>query len=354
MKRFALSALVLTGIVIVVSLFQFRTVDAAGWVKQMRQLERVLVDGYPYFFTEAAFRLEKNAAIVRRHLSDLKNNIHEIPVQAGESLLGAEPLIGSSRARMESLLTEAEKKFEVKDFALSQSAVQSAVNNCVACHTAQGRGKQSAKINDEMFRIFTPTLQKVTSLIAIRQFEGAMKAIEHATTGKMKYKDTPEQIDVLVKAHLLVSLRTLQDEERALKILTQVQSQAKSRVLEETKKKAAQWASDILQWRQFLGKETAGKSSMQKLEWLNQKIAQAGSDDEKAYIYLLIKSSILHSTLIHEMSQESFAMSYEDLGGTYQRLGLPFLKELAGVYFDACAKRTGTEASSRCAARLAR
>ena len=41
--------------------------EVGGWVGQMRQLERVLVDGYPYFFTEAAFRAEKSSAIVRRH-----------------------------------------------------------------------------------------------------------------------------------------------------------------------------------------------------------------------------------------------------------------------------------------------
>lgn len=367
MKRFALviSALLALGSIVAIAavagsadgLFQIKTAEAStkapGWVQQMRQLERVLVDGYPYFFTEAAFRAEKSSAIVKRHITDLKKYIHDIPVQAGESLLGAEPLIRSSRSRMESLLAEAEKKYEAKDFSVSQKSVQSAVNNCVACHTAQLRGKRSLRINDEMFRIYTPTLQKVTSLIAIRQFEGAQRAIEHAIQGKMKYQDPPEQLDLLVKAHLLVSLRTLQDEERALKMLTKAQSQGKNRVSDATKKQAAQWMADLLQWRQFLGKEASTMPAMKKLEWLNQKIAQAENNDEKAYVYLLIKSSILHSTLVNEMNQESFAMSYEDLGGTYQRLGLPFLKELSSVYFDACAKLTGTEASKRCEKQLA-
>lgn len=318
----------------------------------MRSLEHTLVDAYPYFFTESAFREAKNKAIVERHLKELRTSIHDLPVKAGEGLLGAEPLIRGSRARMELLLDRSIKSYSEKDFATSQSSVQSAIYQCVACHTAQGRGKRSTKVNDEMFRIFTPTLQKVTSLIAIRQFEGALKALEFAIQGKMKYQDPVDQMALLPKVHLLLSLRALDDEKRALKMLTLLQTKGAKGVSDATKKNAAQWMSDILQWRQFLGKQPAEKSSAEKLTWLHEKTSRAGFDGDEGFVFLLLKSSVLHGALVTDLQPESFAKSYEDLAETYQKLGLPFLKELTNLYLDSCAKLLATEAGKRCLTKL--
>lgn len=327
--------------------------EPSNWVFQMRSLERTLVDAYPYFFTESAFRDEKNRKNVDFHLRNFKSSIHDLPVKAGEGLLGADPLIRGSRARMELLLDRSIKSYTEKDFAVSQASVQSAIYQCVACHTAQGRGKRSTKINDEMFRIHTPTIQKVTSLIAIRQFEGALKAIEFAIQGKMKFQDSSEQMSVLPKVHLLLSLRAMDDEDRALKMLTLLQTKGSKNVNDAAKKKAAQWTSDLLQWRQFLGKTSPEKSSVEKLRWLDQKTSRAGMDADAAYVVLLLRSSVLHGTLVNDLKPESFAKSYEDLAETYQKLGLPFLKELTHLYFDSCAKLPATEAGKRCITKLA-
>lgn len=253
---------------------------------------------------------------------------------------------------MEFLLDRSIKTYSEKDFITSQASVQAAVYQCVACHTAQGRGKRSTTINDEMFRIFTPTLQKVTSLIAIRQFEGALKALEHAIQGKMKYQDSAEQIALLPKVHLLLSLRALDDEKRALKMLTLLQTKASKSVSDATKKSAAKWMSDILQWRQYIGKAPTEKSSAEKISWLDEKTASLGGDSDAGYVYYLLKSAVLHGTLVSDMQPESFAKSYEDLAETYQKLGLPFLKELSNLYLDSCTKLSATEAGKRCLSKL--
>lgn len=99
----------------------YAEVQSPPWNEKMKQLSATLVDAYPFFFTKTAFRQAENDRTVRRLIAEMRSNTHEIPVSAGERLLGSEPLIAQARDQMSKSFSEAESAFKVKDYDRSQS-----------------------------------------------------------------------------------------------------------------------------------------------------------------------------------------------------------------------------------------
>ncbi len=307
----------------------YAEVQSPPWNEKMKQLSATLVDAYPFFFTKTAFRQAENDRTVRRLIAEMRSNTHEIPVSAGERLLGSEPLIAQARDQMSKSFSEAESAFKVKDYDRSQTLIQQGVGMCVACHTAQGYGRHFQKRNDEMFNMFTPTEDKVTGLLAIRQFDSALAAIENSFSQKSKHKDSASQLHQLNKLYLVISVRAEANIERAKSFLKTASQNRNLKAVD--KDSALEWGRQLTKWELI-----KNQPPEQQLVWLT---AEKGKETgDRTFLYNLISTRILHQSFVEKMTAEEKSSAYLKLALAYDQLKLPQLDPLAKIYARACLK----------------
>ncbi len=317
----------------------------ATWHEQMRRLADTLIDAYPFFFTLKAFRSPENQQTITKLLAQIRTNVHGVPTKQGENLLGDEPLVKRAQKKMEESLTEAEIAFQQKDYDRSQVHIRSAMSKCVACHTAQASNLNFPKTNDEMLNIFTPTQDKAMGLIAIRQFDGALLAIENSFTGRAKFKQTPDQLFNLAKLHLLVSLRTLNQPERARTFLQTAKKD--SRLSASSKLSIESWEKSLEAW----GPMTSKTPALQ-LKWIAETISSGAASTTTSpdlnFPLELLRTQLLHKSLTTKLNLKKQAETYRELSSGYAALKLDVLNELSEIYRQACVDISKESAGVKC------
>jgi hypothetical protein len=314
------------------------TESPAAWAGKMQESAKVLADGFPFLYSRREFRLAENKKRILSYLERFKQSSHTLPVSEGEKFIGLDPLIGVFNTEIVELLDTATQSYTDGDFDKAQTLVRSAVHKCFACHTAYQMGPLVQRMNVEVKGIPLEAMSKVEVLVALRQFVPALSIIE----AKLSSGGTVEQLLPFLKMHLLISVRSLQDLARAQKAV---------RLFEKGLGKAKdhqvplkQWSDDLAFWESLKGTPSEKATQLAKR---GQTPATNLSDG--SYVLDLLKSYVLHQTLIDRKDQKALAKAYRDLGKAYQSLQAPILSDLPKIYFSACRKAgVGSEIAKDC------
>lgn len=293
----------------------------------MRETARVLIDGFPYLYSKLEFRDPKNKKRITSYIQGLKENIHELPTGDGKNLLGSDPLIDQFNREIPQTLSKALESFSAKNYDLAQQQVRMAIHKCVACHTAYQVGPYDGKTNDEVVGIPLDPLSKFEVSIALRQFNSALLILESEIgDGKRLNQSGPLALFYL-RMHLLVSVRSLQDNERALRAIHSYARNRKNSSIEETQLIGI-WKKDIAFWQALKG------SPKEKLSQVETRILGAHSDSVKYgdYVLRLLSSFLLHQSLVEQTDLKGKKRVYRALADSYRALDLPILSDLSVLY----------------------
>jgi tetratricopeptide (TPR) repeat protein len=295
------------------------------WREHMTALSKIVVDSFPFFYSSSEFKDPKNSKVILGHLNSLANALHDLPAESGESMIGAEPLIGNVQFELKGTLNEAIALYRKGDFESAQRRVHGAIQKCFACHTAHQIGPQFPATNGEVAGMPTPFFfGKAVVFGALRQFDGALDLIEKQ--GFSRIKKSTVTSDDLVKLYLVVSLRTKQDFPRALAFLKRL------RVLSPDSEVLKKWETDVESWRDLAGKGTSEKIT-RFVE--SRKKVESGEGDALFVVYLL-ESSLLHKRFLSKDATKDYQQStYRQLAKAYAGLHFSALDDLSSIYAKA-------------------
>lgn len=286
----------------------------SNWQESMQNLSKTLTDVFPFLYSRSEFRDTKNKKALLESFDRLASIAHKLPDGAGKGFIGSEPLLKEIKSSVNDDFKKAKEFLSAGKHDLAQSAGQNAIKKCFGCHTTIQAGPNFPPTNQEVMGIATPFVRgKLVVFIAIRQFHGALDLIEKDFS---KAKSAVPKIE-LAKLYMVVSLRTLQDTERAEKFIkkaiTQSQGDKPALVIFE------QWAKDIKLW------STPTPASQN---------APATSDDLK-FVAQLRETLNLHNK-VGQSSANDKAQVFYKLGQLYESFKLEEFSELPIIYYKAC------------------
>lgn len=314
---------------------------SGNWRSHMQVLSSTLTDGFPFFYSRSEFRSPKNQERILKRIERLSAAAHDLPAASGKSLIGAEPLIESLQVDIKTDLSKAAELYKGQDFDGAQVLLHASIQKCFACHTAHQVGPQFPKSNGEIAGMATPFAQaKPVVFGALRQFDGAMSWIEKE--GFVSINKANPQEDDLVKLHMIVALRAVQNFDRATKLIDRLKKglPAESPALAALNK----WSKDIKAW------QGAGGSDKALVDYVS---ANRSANSDENLIVNLMDSLVAHRQLASTVSAK--AELYSRLGDDYSAMNLGALGGLPQVYFSACAKADpGGKTGAACAARTAK
>ncbi|MCB0367433.1 MAG: hypothetical protein H6624_02795 [Bdellovibrionaceae bacterium] len=301
------------------------------WAEKMQEAAKVLADGFPFLYSKREFRQPQNVKRIESYIERFKQSSHTLPVSVGERFIGLDPLIDQFNTQITQVLDEAAQSFKAKQHDVAQSQVKMAVHKCFACHTAYQMGPQIKRMNVEVKGIPLDAMSKVEVLVALRQFAPALKIIEGKLKQGLKKSRQPVDLMPFLRMHLLISVRSLQDVARAQKAIGLFQkSFAKTKTKAGQGEPTAQWSEDLKFWLSLKGGES------EKLAKVTERSVAMRKTTESAYVLNLLKSFLLHQTLIDRKNPEALAQVYWQLGQVYRDLEAPILQDLPKIYFAAC------------------
>lgn len=298
-----------------------------SWSQKMRETARVLIDGFPFLYSKLEFRDPKNRTRITSYIQGLKENIHEIPANDGKRLLGSDPLIDQFNREIPRTLNKALDSFTVNNYDLAQKQVRMAIHKCVACHTAYQMGPYDGKANDEIAGIPLDPFSKFEVSIALRQFHSALFILESEIAEGKRLNQSGVSAFFYLRMHLLVSVRSLLDNERALRAIDSYAKNRKNPSIEESRV-ISLWKTDIGFWGSLKG------SQKEKLSQVETRISSRHSASLKYgdYVLRLLESFLLHQTLVDQKDLKEKKRVHKALADCYQSLDLPILSDLSVLY----------------------
>lgn len=282
-------------------------------------------------YSKREFRLPQNTARISSYIERFKQSSHTLPVSEGEKFIGLDPLIDQFNTQITQVLDEASQSFKAKKFDESQGQVKMAVHKCFACHTAYQMGPSIERMNVEVKGIPLDAMSKVEVLVALRQFSPALKIIEGKMGQGLKKGQKAEELLPFLRMHLLISVRSLQDIERAKKAVGLYQ-RALAKQKGSNSPLPSQWLEDLKYWQSQKG----GQGEKLALLMDRERKLKAEGFGDRSYVLNLLKSFLLHQSLIDRKNPEALAHVYWQLGQVYQNLNAPILADLPKIYYAAC------------------
>lgn len=294
-------------------------VDMQAWRGHMQALSAALTDGFPFFYSPAEYRSKENREAILRHLETLRSKAHSLPAKTGDTVQGNLPLGEGIQDSLKGQLGEAVDLFKRGQFEKSQDRLHQAIQTCFACHTTTVVGRQFPTANEEIMGVATSNVfGKAMVFGALRQFGGALDVIErHA---KKSVKGKPEDDD-LVRTHLVVSLRSQENFERALDFLRRWEA---SPVI-------GAWMKDIEAWDRM-----EEDSEVKVQQYIKQR--KSKSLGAELFVVQLWETSILHPQAVQESSSTEKARRLDSLGQIYKATRFKPLVDLSLHYQKACAQ----------------
>ncbi len=304
--------------------------EPMAWKRSMQTLAKSLQDGYPFLYSHREFRSPKNKEYILRTLNQFINSAHQLPREVGRQYVGAAPLADEAKSSFKDF-SQVRSLYERKKYDLAQKKVHGLIQNCFACHTAYHVGPSFSNRKSEITGIATPfPRSKVVVFGALREFKSALKWIERES---VKKKTTLPLMD-LAKLHLVVSLRSMQDFERARSYLIKL-----AKKFNDSKDKLAtiqRWQNDLAMWE------------------ANSKADNKTESQDMNYVLYLRETLEKHSQIQSKKTvSELRAQTFYELGHLYKNLKLKELSQLPKVYFKACLKaQPKADLKKRCSQEL--
>lgn len=199
------------------------TKSDASLVPTMRKAYGNVFELYSYVWDEESFFKKNSEAEIKRLLSSLSENFHEIDDQSG--VRSIEPGFKITLAQQQELLSELQTQFKKGNKDYVQWRLRGLAQNCIACHTQKEdttRFFTSLPSDKRNPASFEKRSSEAEFLLATRQFEAAEKSF--LTLAKDLITERAEEIKIsyALKHWLLTQIRVLRNKEETLQSLDQL------------------------------------------------------------------------------------------------------------------------------------
>lgn len=235
-----------------------------------------------------------------------------------------------------------------------KALLRSVTQYCIACHTRheKGPGFISFPMSERANQL--GKAEKAELLIATRQFDSALTALQELITSAKDVGARPFDWDRQVRNALMISVRVKNDSATSLGI---VDSALKvSTVPEFEKNRLSKWKKAIQAWQaegpSKASSESQYQSEMNRLMKEAQK-AQLYPLDRGAEIQYLRASAAAHDVLRTAKDPQVIQEALLVAGTSYEVLSNPALWPMHEFYYEACIKKLPhSELARQCYTRL--
>lgn len=321
--------------------------ETKSWANGMRGMADSLQKLMPYVFSRDEFNDPNNKAAIHERIARFSEGVAEVPKHAGEAMLGKDPLVQFSIARLNANAHHALQAFDEGHLEFSRTVLRESMGLCFNCHASQQFGPQdnfSTSSLNANFRIY-PT-ERADYYVATRQFDKAIDLLEGVLKSPAQLLDDPhEQVDSLRK-YLSLEVRVKNDPARAAALLEKFLGQRDLPYFIAAD--AEVWLKSLRDWQREKGAAAPALSRAQALT-RKAKSLQATGGYQSGYVDFLRVSSILHEGLRATSNMKDKARYYEMLGQSYETLSEMGIWDLPEVYYEACVRSSPkSEEAKRC------
>jgi hypothetical protein len=302
------------------------------WPEGMRKLSQSFSNAFPFVYSPLEISSPGNKEVISEYISRLKSSAHTLPVEQGKLILGDEPLVDVFPKILQSEVIAAEASYKKGSFDEAQQSFKRITNQCFSCHITHRIGPKFDVTNSEVTGFSATLREKVIALIALRQFDSAMRIMQKEFE---KISSDQELAIDHVKLYLLMTTIGSDDFSAGEKLV--------QRLLEKLPVNSPK--RELLTY--WLGGLTAGRVSVErKLPFDPSKLAadlvsyQKQNRDEFNYVNYMVLSRQLSGSDSKNLAKEIVARNYQSLGGAYQSLAVPEFFLLPWTYFEACAEKS--------------
>lgn len=307
------------------------------WISTMRSLEKVL-SGL------LASQVQGTDAQLGVQLKELARLTQKLSTQEKLSP-DADPSVHIFSKMFSSYAQQASIAFSRGNREYARGLVNGVSTYCFACHTRTSQaGKVGAKsIGGSLgfslgaqFEKFT-SFQKGRYWVAIRQFERGADEFERVVADSSFASSHLLDWEKAVRMGVALSVRTLADPDRALRIVARAEAESHSALF--FRENAAVWKQALLSWKQE-GVRRPETEEGYRAEWLRL-MTQARTRgryplDRSADVDWLRATQVLHEYLSKFSRGQYVAEAYMSLGVSYEALRGLQLEQLPEVYFESC------------------
>jgi hypothetical protein len=317
------------------------------WAAGMRGMADSLQRLMPFVFSRQEFSDPKNKSEIHDRIAQFAAGVAEVPKHAGEKMLGKDPMVQFSIARLKSNSRQALQAFDEGHFEFSRSVLRENMGLCFNCHSSQQFGPEDNFSKESLgatnFRIYPS--ERVDYYVATRQFDKATELLETVLKSPASVDDPHEQLDSLRK-YLSLEVRVKEDPRRAISV---VQTFLTQKDLPYFIAADAQvWLKSLKEWQHEKKSKASGLTRAQNLMHA-ARTRQSDGSMQSGFIDFLRASNLLHEGLRSLKDGKDKAKYYEMLGQSYEALSDVGIWDLPEYYYEACVRSAPkTDEAKRC------
>ncbi len=322
-----------------------------SWPKDMQSLAETLKSLFPYLLSPRRFEDPANKEKIQAQLKKFSELSHSLSEKAPPP--DSDPTLRIVADEFQDEVARAQDSFVQGQYDYSRKTMMTATMYCIQCHTRNTQGPRFA-LQDLWTQWPTEdTIEKIEFMIALRQFDPALKEIsEFLKRDRSKLKN-PFDWDKVAQYGLQVSIRAVGNVNQALGF---VDSILKSKDTPGALKSNAQsWKTSLLGLRNM--KPPAFKKPKDRLDYAKKMIAlgkkkQEYPLDRNADVEFLVASRELHDLLAQNPDKALKAEALYNLGMCYDVLKESQLWSLNESFYESCIHlQPGTPIAKQCFAR---
>lgn len=321
--------------------------DADGIVETMREVNGVHERLYSYVWGKDQFENPANKKEILNLLSDLHAHFHKL--ESSKTLAIKDPGFTITLSVQNSLLQEAQTRFEAGDYSYAKFKLKGMTENCMTCHSRfevkkDFYGSMPLPVGTD----FEDRLRVGEFLIATRQFD---RAEDYLFTLAQEMSEVASGYKLAldaVRLWLLVEVRVKENFHGSASSLSALidrpcfQGEVRdilSRWVVDLKALESNKSETLGDTRTVLNK--VGKLLSSNL--LERKLIEDNYD----FVKTARSSALLHSLLIRDLSGDERREALTALAIVYSRMPIDFLKHLAPMYAELVIRQYPHSAESR-------
>ncbi len=296
-----------------------------GWSLQMQGMAEAYEKLLPYMYDSQRYQNPNNEKFISLYLKNLNESASGLNRHTGKGLSGNDPLFAVGLVGLKTMIKKASESYFVESYEYSQKLLQASVQYCNSCHTRTNLGPTFIKW--DKFESITSQMNPVDHadiLVATRQFP---KAVEILEQGLVNQKIDKKQRQKALEKAMVVTLRNLQDPQKALDVLDKTSSPNKD------------WKAYLVKWKKGQLKKT--KTTAQLLK--------TAKVEGSHFVEAIHNSLVLHQALSAEVAVPKRAQIYFSLGKIYKEYSNLVSWRLPENYFETCIYQVpGTQLALKC------
>jgi hypothetical protein len=307
------------------------------WSSGMQGLAKNLEKLAPYIFSREEFNDPKNRELVGGMIADLAQGAQRVPEHTGEALMGKDPILRYSLARLKSSTNEALKTFHEGQTEYSRNILRATTGLCFNCHSTQNIGPRYVLAdNSQNWKLRISPAERADYYVATRQFDKATDALENVVRSPAELLENPQEQLGALKKYLFIQVRVKKDPGPAILVLDRYLSW--NHLPYFMALDAQSWMDSLRSWQQdeYHRRNDAPLDQAKRL--LKKADQKRLVTYDSGFVDYLRASQVLHESLRATQDPITQAQIYGFLGNSYENLSDLGTWDLPEVYYEACVR----------------